>query len=115
MRPHLLRVVCVVLGTAFLSAQDPAFEVASIRPTTQSTQTAEIRPTPWGRFTTTNATAKSLVLRAYGLVDSQLIGAPDWLNTDRYDIDARTAAPPDGPEGLMPMVRRLLVERFNLK
>lgn len=115
MRPHLLRVVYVVLGTAFLSAQDPAFDVASIRPTAQSQQTAEIRPTPWGRFTATNATAKSLVLRAYGLVDAQLIGAPSWLNTERYDIDARTAAPAGGPEALIPMVRRLLVERFNLK
>ena len=115
MRPHLLRVVYVVLGTAFLSAQEPAFEVASIRPTPQSTQAAEIRPTPWGRFTASNTTAKSLVLRAYALVDAQLIGAPAWLNTERYDIDARAAAPPGGPEALMPMVRRLLVERFNLK
>ena len=115
MRPHLVRAVYVVLGTAFLSAQEPAFEVASIRPTPASTQTAEIRPTPWGRFTATNATAKGLVLRAYGLVDSQLIGAPAWLATERYDIDARAAAPPDGPESLMPMVRRLLIERFNLK
>lgn len=115
MRPHLACVVYVALGTAFLSAQDFAFEVASIRPAPQSTQTAEIRPTPWGRFTATNATVKSLVLRAYALVDAQLIGAPAWLNTERYDIDARAAAPPDGPEALMPMVRRLLVERFNLK
>lgn len=110
-----MRVVYVVLGTAFLSAQDVAFDVASIRPTTQSTQTSEIRPTPWGRFTATNATAKSLVLRAYELVDAQLIGAPSWLNTERYDIDARAAAPAGGPDALMPLVRRLLVERFNLK
>ena len=116
MRPHLLRVVYVVLGTAFLSAQDPAFEVASIRPTTQSTQTADIRPTPWGRFTATNATAKSLILRAYRLVDTQLIGAPSWLASERYDIEARAAtAPPDGPDALLPMARTLIVDRFHLK
>src|SRR5689334_24764776 len=57
----------------------------------------------------------SLILRAYGLVDSQLIGAPSWLNTEHYNIDARTTAPADGPESLMPMVRGLLVERFRLK
>jgi uncharacterized protein (TIGR03435 family) len=55
------------------------------------------------------------VLRAYELVDAQLIGAPSWLNTERYDIDARAAAPAGGPDALMPLVRRLLVERFNLK
>ena len=114
MRP-LLAVVCALLGVSLLAGQEPAFEVASIRPT-QSTQAGEIRPMPNGRFLATNATPRSVILRAYGLVDSQLIGAPPWLDAERYDIDARAAAPPvDGPESLLPMVRSLIVERFKLK
>lgn len=114
MRPRLLPVVCACLAAPCLAAQEPAFEVASVRPS-QSTQASEIRPTPFGRFTATNATVRSLVLRAYGLVDAQLIGAPAWLNSERYDIDARVdAAPPGGPEALLPMVRTLLAERFKL-
>jgi uncharacterized protein (TIGR03435 family) len=109
--------LCVMLAVTKPAAQDPAFDVASIRPS-QSTQPAtrpEINPMPNGRFTATNATVRSLVLRAYGLVDTQLIGAPPWLNTERYDIDARTAAAPAaGPESLLPLVRALLVERFKL-
>jgi uncharacterized protein (TIGR03435 family) len=114
MRPPLAPVVCALVATASLAAQEPTFDVASIRPS-RSTQSSQIRPTPFGRFTATDATVRSLVLRAYGLVDAQLIGAPAWLNTERYDIDARAAAaPPDGPEALLPMVRTLLAERFKL-
>ena len=115
MRPHLLPVVCACLAATVLAAQEPTFEVASIRPS-QSTQASDIRPTPFGRLTATNATVRSLMLRAYGLVDAQLIGAPAWLNGERYDIDARaTAAPPDGPEALIPMLRTLLAERLQLR
>jgi uncharacterized protein (TIGR03435 family) len=114
MRLHALPVLGVVLAATIPTAQEPAFDVASIRPA-QSDQRSEIRADPNGRFTATNATAKSLILRAYGLVESQLIGAPPWLTAERYEIDARAAAPADGPESLMPLVRALLVERFRLK
>lgn len=115
MRLHLLRVGCVFLAATVLAAQEPAFDVASIRPS-QGAMPGEIRPMPNGRFTTTNATVRSLILRAYGLVDSQLIGAPPWLSVERYDIDARAAAAPaDGPESLLPLVRTLLVDRFKLE
>jgi uncharacterized protein (TIGR03435 family) len=117
MRPHLLRAVCVVLGTALSLAQEPAFEVASIRPTPATvTKTGDIQIMPNGRFLATGTTPKALILRAYGLVDAQVIGAPSWLDSDRFEIDARTAAPPvTGPESLLPMVQRLLVERFKLQ
>jgi uncharacterized protein (TIGR03435 family) len=107
--------VCVVTALWLAAAQEPAFDVASVRPNQGGGQASEIRPTPFGRFTATNATPKSLVLRAYGLVDAQLIGAPPWLGTERYDVDARAAAPPDGPEALMPHLRGLLIDRFKLK
>jgi uncharacterized protein (TIGR03435 family) len=115
MRLHLLPRVCVFLITPLLAAQEPAFDVASIRPS-EGDRRSEIQPTPFGRFTATNATVRSLILRAYGLVDAQLIGAPAWLATGRYEIDARAAAAPaDGPEALMPLLRTLLIERFKLK
>ena len=120
MRLQLLPGVCLFLA-ATVAAQEPAFEVASIRPIetagpNRTAQPGEIRPMPNGRFTATNATARSLVLRAHGLVDSQLLGAPAWLDAERYDIDARAAAAPaDGPEALLPLVRTLLADRFKLK
>lgn len=98
------------------AAQEPAFEVASIRPNPARTGNSEIRPQPNGRFTTTGATLRALILRAYALHESQLIGAPDWIEVERFDIDARVASPPaEGPEALLPMVRTLLAERFRLR
>ena len=116
MRPPLLSVVSAILAVASAAAQESSFDVASIRPSrSESTQASQIQPTPFGRFTSTNATGRSLILRAYGLVDAQLIGAPAWLESERFDIDARVAAPPGGPDALLPHVRTLLVERFKLK
>lgn len=116
MRRPLVPVVSAVLAITCVGAQEPSFDVASIRPSqTQTTQPTQIQPTPFGRFRAANATGRSLILSAYGLVDSQLIAAPAWLDSDRYDIDARVTAPPGGPEALWPMVRSLLVERFKLK
>ena len=115
MRMRLLPLACALVATASLAAQEPSFDVASIRPS-QSTRSSDIRPTPFGRLTATNTTTRALILRAYGLVDAQLIGAPAWLNTERYEIEARLAtAPPGGPEALIPMLRTLIVERFKLK
>jgi uncharacterized protein (TIGR03435 family) len=113
MRLIIPLVVCVL--AAPLPAQEPAFDVASIRPNQTPGQRSEIQITPTGRLNATSTTPKSLILRAYGLVDSQLINAPGWLNEARYDIDARVAtALPGGPDSLLPHIRALLVERFKL-
>lgn len=115
MRVSLASLVAVLLAAMCPAAQEPAFDVASIRPTpSDSTETSDIRPTPFGRLTATNSSGRSLILRAYGLVDTQLIGAPAWLNNERFDIDARTTALPGGSDALMPLLRSLIVERFKL-
>lgn len=110
--------LALLFGAGFagiLQAQTPAFEVASIRPNPATTG-GEIRLQPNGRLTATGATVRALILRAYALHDSQLIGAPDWIAVERFDIDARVApTPAGGPDGLLPLVRTLLSERFRLR
>ena len=116
MRPErtLFHFLVLTLGLT-LHAQAPAFEVASVRPNA-SGGTSEIRPMPNGRFTATNAPLRALVLRAYALHESQLVAAPGWIATERYDIDARAAAPPaDGPEALLPMLQCTAGGRFALR
>jgi uncharacterized protein (TIGR03435 family) len=115
MRLPIPLVVCV-LAASQLAAQEPAFDVASIRPNQTPAQRSEIQLTPTGRFNAINATPRSIILRAHGLVDAQLISAPPWLSEERYDIDARVAtAPAGGPESLLPHVRALLADRFRLE
>ena len=105
-----------VLSTVLTAQQQaPAFDVASIKPNV-STANAAIQLTPNGRFTAINTSLRALILRAYGIHDSQLIGAPDWIAAERFDVDARVEpVPTGGPNALLPIVRRLLIERFRLK
>lgn len=96
-------------------AQAPSFDVASVRPS-RETVGGEIRAQPNGRLSATGVTVRAAILRAYTLHESQLIDAPDWIGTERFDIDARVASPPPGgPDALMPMLRTLLAERFGLR
>jgi uncharacterized protein (TIGR03435 family) len=97
-----------------LSAQEPAFETASIRPNL-SGGLSNINPMPNGRLIVTNASVRSLILRAFGLHDSQLIGAPAWIDTERFDVDARAEPARGGPQALIPMLRTLLIDRFALR
>ena len=116
MRLPIPLVVCAILAVRLVAAQEPAFDVASIRPNQTPSQRSEIQLTPTGRFTATGTPPKSIILRAHGLIDAQLIGAPKWLSEERYDIDARVAvAPAGGPDSLLPHIRALLVDRFKLK
>ena len=110
-------IVLVMVLSTVLTAQQraPAFDVASIKPNV-STANAAIQLTPNGRFTATNTSLRALILRAYGLHESQLIGAPDWIAAERFDVDARVEpVPAGGPNALLPLVRRLLIDRFRLK
>lgn len=108
--------LAAVLSTGLTAQQQaPGFDVASINPNV-STATAAFQLTPNGRFTATNTSLQALILRAYGLHDSQLIGAPDWIAAERFDVDARVdPVPAGGPNALLPLVRTLLIERFRLK
>jgi uncharacterized protein (TIGR03435 family) len=96
----------------------PAFEVASVKPTTHG-RNAEgwshsdvDSPSP-GRFHALNGSIGELVRFAYDIKEYQL-SAPDWmLKGDGYDIEAK-AAPGTTKKQMRPMVQTLLQERFKL-
>ncbi len=41
-----------------------------------------VRPMPGGRLVAT-APVKLLIMNAYGLQHSEIMGGPDWINSDR--------------------------------
>jgi uncharacterized protein (TIGR03435 family) len=75
----------------------PAFEVASIKPNNGAPMTGfSIVGKPFtgimwkaDRFMATNFTLHKLIQRAYDVQDDQILGGPDWLNSEGYDIDAK--------------------------
>jgi uncharacterized protein (TIGR03435 family) len=110
-----------------LSAQQPAdpnatpsFEVASIKPTETSDGNSFVRRMPGGRFDAHNVASRFLITFAYQLQPFQVVGDPDWVGKDRFDITAKMEGdPPPMPPGagidpMMLAVRSLLADRFKL-
>ena len=89
----------------------PAFEAASIKPS-ESRGLQMVRPLP-GRLTA-DAGLRLIILNAYGVQAYQLAGGPDWLDRERYHIEAKAAANV-GREQIFLMLQSLLADRFHLK
>jgi uncharacterized protein (TIGR03435 family) len=73
------------------AATAPIYAVASIRPVQggDSSQQVTFRYTPDGMIAK-NMTLQLLIRTAYGVYDSQIVGAPNWLDATEYDIEAKT-------------------------
>ncbi len=67
-----------------------------------------------GQFTITNAPLRLIIRNAYRLQDFQIVGGPGWLNSDRFDIVAKSD-PTATQDQTQAMVKALLAERFKLK
>ena len=98
-----------------LSAQQ--FEVAVIRPTAAGVSAGtSFEVFDGGRMKITNEPVKLLIRAAFQLPNAQIVGGPAWLETDRYDIEAKTGRPGKIPPGEMrPLLASLLADRFHLK
>lgn len=124
---------CIVFGFAFALFAIPlfyrqpptaqlSFEVASIKRNGSADSRRFITTIP-GRFVATGMSAKSLVAYAYRLRDFRIFGGPAWINTDRWDIDAKIeegGVPPrtlisNVPGPVAMMVQTLLEDRFKLR
>jgi uncharacterized protein (TIGR03435 family) len=99
-------------STPLCLCAQPAFEVASIRPSGPGGAALEI--TPGGRFNATHVSLRALLKYAYAVRDFQIAQPPAWFDSQRYDIVAK--AETDTPEdGIKPMLQNLLADRFQLK
>ena len=109
----------VVLGAATstltLSAQPPkpSFAVASVK----SALGQRIPPMPsvfpGGRFYRPGEPVAGLITFAYGVMPFQVIGGPQWIRNDPFEIDAR-AEGEASPQQIALMLQSLLEDRFRL-
>ena len=120
--------VCVVPSLDWLQAfaefqgtEQPRFEVASVKPNKKDDRQISIQ-TQGDRYTASGVSLGVLIRSAYQVQEFQIVGGPDWLDSDRFDVVAK--AEPDagaasamrapGPTRQQLMLRSLLAERFNL-
>src|SRR5688500_475777 len=113
------RVVCRVVAVVGLAigadAQTAAqrFDVASIRRNVAATQQGRgglSAPQPGGRYVAIGVTLRRLVGDVY---DLDVLGGPAWVDSDRFDVNARAEGAPT-PAQIQAMLRPLLAERFKL-
>ena len=93
-------------------AQTAQFEVASVKRSTSDAPGFAMLPEP-GRFSATNVPLRFIIMAAVRAPAWALDGGPGWIDTERYDIQAKE---PDGapPQQWPERLRALLVERFKL-
>ena len=93
------------------SGQEPAttFDVVSVKPNLSGETQSGTESLP-DRVNATNVTLRALILRAFGKQEFEVVGGPDWVSTDRFDVAAR------GPSGADrgAQLQAMLADRFKL-
>jgi uncharacterized protein (TIGR03435 family) len=108
-------VLAVAASSVVIGAQRAEFDVASVRLHTSDDQRMMMVAQPGGRFVAANIPLRLLIRTAFQLQDDQILGGPNWLATDRFDIEARAADLPGPPNAqLLTMLRSLLADRFKM-
>jgi uncharacterized protein (TIGR03435 family) len=91
----------------------PEFEVASLKPNASGNPGFAVRAMPAG-INATNISLKRLIALGYAVTDYQIFGDLPWLETQRFDVEAKASKLTALPE-LRLMTQSMLDERFKLK
>ena len=108
--------IAVTVAVSAVAAQNVAksFDAVSIKRNRTADAVSDTNTTP-GRLSLVNATTLSVILRAFGVMAPQVVGAPGWLTSERYDILAVTG---DGTaltdDSRRAYLQNLLIDRFRL-
>ena len=125
----IIAAMCIsAMGGAYVRAQSSnasplSFDVASVK-LNRGTPNLHFTATP-GALHVTSITMRDLIEVAYEIKDIQLVGAPDWVSSERYDIDTKldeAAAQEEAKLSAAQQATRLhlrlqslLADRFKLK
>jgi uncharacterized protein (TIGR03435 family) len=120
----------LLLFLSILLAQiRPSFEVVSIKPYEaphiDTPRFIGFRPQATGRLTATGVTLKGLLTYGYRMHDNQIVGGPPWINTERYEVNAKAEdgtvvtvgvpSDPNVPDTMGLLVQSMIDDRFQLK
>jgi uncharacterized protein (TIGR03435 family) len=117
----IVLLVCAAAGSfapgwITFAQQLPAFEVTSVKPNRSGSERfTTSMPPHTSMFKATNINMKTLMLIAYSVDAPRILGGPEWIDSDRFDIVAR---PPQGTSEVAQsrlMLQTLLADRFKLR
>ena len=103
-----------MLVPAAASAQTK-FEMADVHVSAPTSKQPDGGFMPGGRVELRGFTMLDLISMSHDMDESDVLGGPAWLNTDRFDIIAKAPAGVTSEEKLQAMLKALIEERFSLK
>ena len=108
----IIAAIGVTCTAAIAHAQ--TFDAASVRPNRAPQAPAGLIAMQPGRLVATEATLVQLIAAAHDVRDNQVLGAPAWAASERFDITATFAAGATRQQART-MLRSLLEDRFGLR
>jgi uncharacterized protein (TIGR03435 family) len=94
---------------------NPSFEVATIKPTKPDEQ-GKILTVRGRELVVVNFTLNDLIKFAYGVQEKQIVGGPDWMGSDKFDVNAQPDVPGMPSEQQMKtMIQKMLADRYQFK
>jgi len=92
------------------------FEVADVKLGDPASHRMRFQIQPGGRVNIEGMTLQFLIQQAWDITRDRIIGAPKWLETDRFNIVAKAPASDTAldRDAVRPMLRALLADRFKL-
>src|SRR5579864_3971381 len=94
---------------------DPDWDAVTVKPSDSEGDNSGFHSR--GRhMTIQHRTVKDMLIIGYGMHEKQLVGIPEWAESDRWDVDGVVDAEgKPSREQLQSLVRKILVERFGLR
>jgi uncharacterized protein (TIGR03435 family) len=97
------------------AAEPLTFDVASVRPTDPGVLGGIVHQPPGGqRYEAIGAPLRLIMTVAYTVTDRQIAGGPEWIDSQRWNIEAKADRRGTSDE-LHAALARLLEDRFRLK
>src|ERR1051325_1805006 len=113
MKTGALAIIATLAAAGPSLAQAPTFDVSSVK-VNKDRGPSSVRVTPGGMLSVTNNTLRNIIRNAWNITNGQIVGGPDWIDSDRFDIIAKATKPFSSQEEGRAMLRGLLAERFGL-
>jgi hypothetical protein len=108
-------IITLLIAVGCLSAAD-RFDIAAIHPDDPNSTGASMKFLPGGGLSISGMNIRNLIWLAWQLPPERVIGGPKWIDSDKYSIEAKTAAPSASSMAAEQVrIQTLLYERFHLK
>ena len=107
-------VIAAAAQTPPATSNQPRFDVASVK-VNDANDGIVFNQAQKGRYTLVGYTLAAMIRSAYRVQEFQIIGGPDWINMERFNLEATyTEAAAGEATRTDLMLRTLLAERFKL-